>query len=81
MSSPRKDPIPNQDINILITQPDPNLPPIIEKYPTGYKPLCNDTNYPNDIEDSPNDSTDNSRNDNEYYMNKLKVNHNEDNYD
>ena len=30
MSPPRKYPIPNQYINILITQQDPSIPPIIE---------------------------------------------------
>ena len=39
MSPPRKDPISIQNINILITEQDPSLPPIIEKYTHGYKPL------------------------------------------
>ena len=30
MSHPKKDPIPNQDINRLITEQDPIIPPIIE---------------------------------------------------
>ena len=47
MSPPRKDPNPNKDINRLITQKDPSLPPIIEKYPNGYKQLFNDTHDPN----------------------------------
>ena len=33
MSPPRKDPIPNQYINRLITEQDPSIPPIIAKYP------------------------------------------------
>ena len=43
ISSPRKDTIPNQYINRLIIEQDPSLPPIIAKYPPGYKPLFNDT--------------------------------------
>ena len=42
MSPPKKDPIPYEDINILITKQDPSLPPIMEKYPPVYKPLFND---------------------------------------
>ena len=49
MSPPKKDPIPNQDINRIITQQDPILQPILAKYPTRYKPLFNDTHYPNKI--------------------------------
>ena len=49
ISPPRKDPIPNQDINILITEPYPSLPLIIEKYPPGYQPLFNNTHDPNII--------------------------------
>ena len=62
MSPPRKDQIPNQDINRLITEEDPSLPPIIEKYPLGYEQLFNDTHDPNGTKDDPNDSTDNSFN-------------------
>ena len=43
MSPPRKDLIPNQDSNIIYNDVDPILPPLLEKYPTGYKPLFNDT--------------------------------------
>ena len=81
MSPPRKDPIPNQYINILITQQDLSLPPIIERYPTLYKPLFNCNHDPNSTEDEPNDSTDNSRNESGDSVNKLKVKNNEDNYD
>ena len=78
MSRPRKDSIPNQDINRWITQQDPSLPPIIEKYTTEYKPLFNDMHDPNYTEDDPNDSTDNYCNENEDYVNKMKVNNNAD---
>ena len=81
MYPPRKDPIPNQYINILVTQQDTSLPPIITKYPTGYKPLFNDTHDQNSSEDYPNGSTDNPCNENEDSVNKLKVNNNEGNYD
>ena len=49
MSPPKKDPIPNQDSNRIITQQDPILPPLLEKYPTRFKPLFNHTHYPNKI--------------------------------
>ena len=54
---------------------------MIEKYPTGYKPLFNDTHDPNYAEDDPNDYTDNSRNQNKDSVNKLKVNNHKDNGD
>ena len=76
MSPPRKDPIPNQYNNILITKQDPSLLPIMEKYPPGYRPLFKDTHDPNSTEDKPNDFTYNSRNQNEDYVNKLKVTNN-----
>ena len=69
ISPPRKDTITNQDINRFITQQDPSLPPIIEKYTTGNKPLFNDTYNPNYSEDEPNDAIDNSRNKNKDYVN------------
>ena len=71
MSSPRNDPIPNQDSTIIINEQDPILPPLLVKYPTGYKSLFNDTNYPNKSEDDLNDSTDNSFTDIDNYLNKL----------
>ena len=37
MSPQRKDPIINQDINILITKKYQILPPHLAKYPPGYK--------------------------------------------
>ena len=39
MSPPRKDPIPSQDSNIIITQQDTILPPFVSKCPTRYKPI------------------------------------------
>ena len=59
MSPPRKDSIPNQDINRLITEQFPSIPPIISKYPPGYKSLFNDAHDPNSTEDEPNYSIDN----------------------
>ena len=81
ISPPRKYQIPNHYIKILITQKYPILPPIIAKHTTGYKPLFNDTHDPNYSEDDPNDSTNNLRNKNEDFVNKMKVNNNEDNDD
>ena len=52
----------------------------LAKYPTGYKPLFNDTHDTNIIEDEPNGSTDNSRKENKDSVNKPKVNNNEYNY-
>ena len=66
MLPPRKDPIPNQDINILGTKKYQILPPQLAKYPTGYKSLINKS------EDGRNYSTDNSRTDKEYCVNNLK---------
>ena len=59
MSPPRKDQIPNQNSTRIINKQDPILPPLLEKYPTGYKQLLNDTHYSNKIEDDFNDYTDN----------------------
>ena len=42
MSTPIKYPIPNQYINILITEEDQIPPPHLEKYPPGNKSLLND---------------------------------------
>ena len=63
----RNYPIPNQDSNRIITQKYPIIPPLLEKYPTGYKPLFNDAHYPNKIYDDLNNSTENSRTDMDYY--------------
>ena len=81
MLPPRKDPIPNQDSNIIINQQYPIIPPLLEKYPTGYKPLFDESNYPNKTEDGLNDSTDNSRSDIDDYLNKLNVKNDEDKND
>ena len=81
MSPPKKDTITDQYINILITKQDPSLPPIIAKHPPGNKPLFNDTHGANSTEDNPNDFTDNSLNEKEDYVNKLKVTNNKDNDD
>ena len=53
---------------------DPIIPPLLEKYTTGYKPLFNDTNYTNKIEHDLNYSTDKSCTDIDDYLNKLNVN-------
>ena len=81
MSPQRKGQIPNQYINILITEKDPNLPPHLAKYLPGYKSLLNDANDPNSTEDDRNYSTDNSRNEKEYYVKNLKVTNSKDNDD
>ena len=47
MNPSRKDTIPNQDSNRIINKQDTIIPPLLEKYHTGYKPLFNDTYYPN----------------------------------
>ena len=57
MSPPRKDIIPNQDINMLGTKKDRIFPPQLSKFHTGYKPLINQA------EDYRNDSTDTKRTD------------------
>ena len=73
MSPPRKYTIPNKDSTRIINEQDPIIPPLLAKYPTGYKPLFNDTNYPNKKEDDLNYSRDNSRTDIDDYLNKLNV--------
>ena len=70
---PRKDPIPNQYSNIIINEQDPILPPILEKYRTGYKKLFNDTHDTNKTEDELNDSAGNSRTEIDDCLNKLNV--------
>ena len=55
MSPPGKDPITNQDINILGTKQDQSLPPQLAKYCPGYKSLINKA------KDGRNDYTDTSR--------------------
>ena len=63
MFPPRKDPIKNQDITIIITQ----------HYPTGYKPFIDDAHFSNKTEIKHNDSTDNPRTENKKYLNKMDL--------
>ena len=67
MSPPRKDLIPNQDINRLGNEKDQSLPPQLAKYFSGYKSLIHKA------KDNHNDSTDTSRTDKEDYINNLKA--------
>ena len=80
MSPPRKATIINQYSNRIINEEDPIIPPILEKYPTGYKPLFNDMHYSNKREDELNDYTDNSCTDIDDCFNKLHKNKDEDKY-
>ena len=66
-------PISKKDSNRITNKQDPILPPLMEKYPTGYKPLFDDMHYPNKTKDDLNDSTDNSRTEIDHYLNKLNV--------
>ena len=81
MSPPRKDPIPNQDINRSITEKYPSLPPHLSKYTPGYKSLFNDSHDPSSTKDDHTYSTNKSRNQKEDSVNNLKVTNNEDNYE
>ena len=54
---PRKDPIQNQDIDMLDTEKYQILPPQLPKFRLGYRSLINDA------EKNRNDSTDTSRTD------------------
>ena len=72
MSPPRNDPIPNQDMNILINKKYQSLPPELAKYPPGYKSLINEA------EDDCNDSIYTSRTDKEDSVNNLKAINNKD---
>ena len=63
---PRKDPIPNQYINIFGTKKDQSLPSQLANYRPGYKSLINKA------EDGRNDSTDASRTDKEDSVKNLK---------
>ena len=67
MLPPRKDPIPNQDINILGTKKYQSLPLQLSKYFPGYKSLINEA------EDGRNDSTDTSRTEKEDSLKNLKA--------
>ena len=69
---PRKDTIPNKDINRLRTKKHQSLPPKLAKYCPGYKLLLNKA------EDDRSNSTDTSRTDKEYSVNNLKTMNNKD---
>ena len=73
MLPPRKDPIKNQYSTITIIQQDLILPLILVKWPTGYKQFLNDTHFLNKTEEEYNNSIDNSRTENEYFVNNLNV--------
>ena len=75
---PRKDPIPNKDNIRIITQQDSIFPPLVAKWPTGYKPFMDDIHFSNKIEDKHNNSADNSRTEKKDSMNKLNVKNYED---
>ena len=70
MLPPRKDPIPNQDINMLGTKTNQVLTPQLAKFLPGYKSLINE------LEDGRNYSTDTSRTDKKDSVNNLKSIHN-----
>ena len=61
MSPSIKDPITNQDSTRIITQQEPILLQLLEKWTTGYKSFIDDTKFSNKSEDEHNDSTDISR--------------------
>ena len=67
MSPPRKDLIPNQDINRLGNEKDQSLPPQLAKYFSGYKSLIHKA------KDNHNDYTDTPCTDKEDYINNLKA--------
>ena len=67
MLPPRKDLIPNQDINMLGTKKYQILPPQLSKFRPGYKSLINEA------EDGRNNSTYTSRTDKEDSVDNLKV--------
>ena len=75
ISPPRKDLIPNQDINILRIKEYQSLPSQLDKYCSGYKSILNKA------EDGRNDYTNTSRTDKEDYVNNLKAINNKNNDD
>ena len=81
MQTQREHPITNQDSNRIINEQYPILPLLPEKYPIVYKPLFNDTHYPNKTEDNRNDYTDNPSNCIDNYLNKPNVKNDEGNDD
>ena len=70
---PVNDPIPNQYDIKIITQQDPNFPPNLEKVPTRHKPFIGDTHFSNPTENKHTDTTDNSRTDKKYSVDKMNV--------
>ena len=81
ISPPRKYPIPNQDSTRIITQQDTNLPPHLTKVLTGRKTFIDDTRFSDPTENENTGSTDNTRTDTKYYVNKINVDKDEDNDD
>ena len=69
-SPPRKDPIPNKDINTLGTEKGQSLPPQLPRFRPGYKSLRNKA------DDNRHDSTDNSLNDKEDSVDNIKATNN-----
>ena len=63
----RKDPIPDQNINMLGTKKYQNFPPQLPKFCPGYKLLRNEA------DDDSNDSTDMSRTDKEDFLENVKA--------
>ena len=74
-SPPRKDPIPNQDMNMLITVKYQSLPPQLPKFRPRYKSLRNKA------DDDCHYSTDTSRTDKEDFIKNLKVTDNKNSND
>ena len=81
MSPPRKYPISNQDSNRITNKQDPILPPLLAKYPTGYKPFFNYTHFSKKTEEENKYSTNDSRNENKDSVNIMNVLKDEDEVD
>ena len=81
MFLPRKDPIPIQDNDRLITKKDPIIPPHLAKYPPWYKLLINDAHETNSTVNVHNCSIDNFCNEKQYSVNNMKVTNNKVNDD
>ena len=79
MLPPRKYPIPNQDINRIITEKYQSAPTHSAKHPPGYKSLLNNAHDTNITEDYCNYSRDNSYNEKEDSVSNMKVGNNKDN--
>ena len=78
MSPPRKDLIPNQDINRLITKKYQSFSPHLANFPPRFKTLINDAHGTNSTEDYHNDSTNTSRNQKEDSVKNMKVTNSKD---